>query len=225
MLNYQSMNKAIKTLIGFAIIFIGLLAVSVSFVQGQYGPYEGVAPAGQILVDKKIRNPWAQKGAANEYVDNLGLQPEDYHFAPGEKVDFRIIVKNTGNTTFEKVEVKDTLPQYLDYVLGSGDVNREIRDITFSYGELKPDKTWTIEFSAKVFPADEIPNEQTTICVLNKAEGWANNQYDDDTTQLCLTKEKVLGVQPPAGANLFPLGLSCLGISALGFYFRKKLAL
>lgn len=218
------MKKIAKTLIGSTTIFIGLLIVGVLSAQAQYGPYEGVPPAGQVLVDKKIRNPWAQKGAADEYVDNLGPQPEDYHFAPGEKVDFKIIVKNTGNTSFEKVEVKDTLPQYLDYVLGSGDVNRDIREITFTHGELKPDQIWKIEFSAQVFPANEVPND---LCVLNKAEGWANGQYDENTAQLCITKEKVLGgplppEQPPAGANLLSLGFSLVGISGLGIYLKKR---
>ena len=226
MIEYQFiMNNKLNKSIIFISMLIGLLVLGVFSIHAQYAPppYGEIPPAGQILVDKKIRNPWAQKGAADEYVDNLGPQPEDYHFAPGEKIKFKIIIKNTSNVTFSKVEVKDTLPQYVNYVLGSGDVRRDIRDLTFTHGELKPDEVWQIEFNGKVFPAQEIPNDRAIICVVNKAEAVADSQTDSDTAQLCIEKEKILGAQPLAGANIFSLGLSFLGISALGLFLRKKL--
>lgn len=220
MIKCYTMKKITKILIIFTLIFIGFQVLGLISVKAQYAPpYGEVPPAGQILVDKEIRNPWAKKGAADEYVDNLGPQPQDYHFAPGEKVDFKIIVKNTGNINISKVEVKDTLPSYVDYMLGSGEPKRDIREITFIHGELKPDEVWQIEFSGKVFPAQEVPAD---ICVVNKAQVTGDNQTDSDTAQLCISKEKVLA---PAGANLLPLGSLFLGISVLGLYFKKKLAL
>ena len=213
------MNNKVKKLAILVVSFIGLLIVGSFSVQAQYGPYEGIPPSGQILVDKKIKDP-SKKG--DVFVDNLGAN--DYHFSPGEDVFFKIIVKNTGQTTFADVEVKDLLPQYVDYTLGSGDVNKDIRDITFENDELEPDETWEVHLTARVYPSNEIPNEQGLYCVLNKAEAWGNGQYDEDTAQLCIEK-KVLGIQPPTGANILPLGASFLGISILGLALKKKLTM
>lgn len=219
------MNSNIKKFVIFSLTIIGLLFAGLFSVQAQYGPYEGVPPAGQILVDKQVKDP-SKKG--DVFVENLSVN--DYHFSPGEDITFKIKVKNTGNTTFSKVEVKDILPQYVDFVLGSGNVNKDIHNITFTHGELKPDELWEFDFTARVFPANEIPDTQAVYCdIFNKAQGWANGQTDTDTAFLCIKKEvpgpegEVLGVQPPAGANILPLGLSFIGISALGLLMKKKL--
>lgn len=216
------MNNKIKKLVVLVVSFIGLLIVGSFSVQAQYGPYgpyEGIPPEGQILVDKKIKDP-SKKG--DVFVDNLGAN--DYHFSPGEDVSFKITVKNTGNTTFADVEVKDLLPQYVDYVLGSGDVNKDIRDITTTYENLDSDESKEFEIQGRIVASNEISNDQGLYCVLNKAEVIANGQTDSDTAQLCIEK-KVLGVQPPAGANILPLGASFLGISVLGLALKKKLTM
>lgn len=213
----RHMSNNIKKLAIFVISLIGLAFVGANLAQAQYGPYEGVPPAAQVLVDKKIKDP-SKKG--DVYVDNLGVN--DYHFSPGEDVYFKVIVKNTGNITFSKVEAKDILPQYVDYVLGSGGVRKDIRDITATYESLEPDESKEFEIRGRVFSANEIPNDKGLYCVLNKVEAVANSQTDSDTAQLCIEK-KVLGIQPPAGANILPLGISFLGMSALGFVLKKKL--
>ena len=213
------MNNKLKQFAIFITSLIGLLTLGAFSVQAQYGPYEGVPPAGQILVDKKIKDP-SQKG--DVYVDNLGAN--DYHFSPNEDVSFKITVKNTGNTTFVKVEIKDFLPQYIDYVLGSGDINKDIRDIITTYEDLKSDEAREFEIRGRVFSDNEIPNDQGLYCVINKVEANANAQIDSDTAQLCIEK-KAGAVQPPSGANILPLGFSFIGISALGLLLKKKIAL
>lgn len=204
-------------------VLIGLLTLGVVSAQAQYGPppYGEVPPEGQILVDKKIKDP-SKKG--DVYVDNLGAA--DYHFSPGEEVFFKIKVKNTGNTTFSQAEVKDLLPQYVDYVLGSGGVRKDIRDVTTTYQDLTPDEEKEFEVRGKVVNSNEIPNDQGLYCVLNKAEVLADGQTDSDTAQLCIEK-KVLGAvaQPPAGAELLALGLTFASISALGLFLKKKEAI
>ena len=219
------MNKTLKQFAIFTITLIGLFVIGYSSVQAQYGPYEGPSPSGQILIDKKIKNPASEnKGGQEEWVDNLDAN--DYHFSPGENISFKITVKNTGNTTFEKAEVKDLLPQYVDYVLGSGDINKDIRDITSTHGELKPDQVWEFYLTARAYQANEIPNDQGLYCVINTAEVWSNGHYDRDTAQLCIEKE-VLGAKiiPPTGANIFTLGLSFVSLSGLGLLLKKKLIL
>lgn len=209
------MKGKIKQSILLIFLFIGLyLFGRAGLVLAQYGlePYGEIPPAGQILVDKKIYNPEAEKGALDEWVDNLG--PQDYHFSPGEEVSFKIKVKNTGETTLEKVKATDTLPPYLNHVSGSLEVE---------YQDLKPDESEEFEILVKVVPADKIPNDQGLYCVINKVEVVADDQTDEDTAQLCIEK-KVLGaaVQPEVGADLWLLGLGFLGISTLGFFLKVR---
>jgi len=170
-------------------------------------PYGEVAPTVQILIDKKIKNP-----ESGDYVDNLGVN--DYHFAPGEEIRFKIQVKNTGETTFGKIEVKDYLPEYVELVSGKTEIE---------YQDLKSDESYEFELLVKVVSAEKIPDDQMVYCVINKATVKANDQSDEDTAQLCIEK-KVLGVavQPEVGANLLVLGLGFLGISALGILLKVR---
>lgn len=191
-------------------LFLGLFLVAqVGLALAQYvpPPYGEVAPGGQILIDKKIKDP-----AREDYKDNLGVG--DYKFSPGEEIHFKITVKNNGETTFEKVKVKDILPPYVEFVSGTTEVE---------YEDIKADEAREFGLKVKVVPADRLPHDQGLYCLINKVEVVADDQIGEDTVQFCLEK-KVLGaeVQPEAGANIFVLGLTFLGISALGIFLKVR---
>lgn len=209
------MNQEMKKYLCLMIVLISLIfAGGANLALAQYVPlpYGEVAPEGQILIDKKIHNPEAEKGALDEFVDNLG--PQDYHFSPGEEIYFEIMVKNTGETSFEKARVTDTLPPYLELVSGSLEVE---------YQELKPDESRKFGIRVKVVSADRLPNDKGLYCVINKVEMVADDQTDEDTAQICIEK-KVFGVkvQPEAGADLWLLGLGFLSIAFLGLITEKN---
>lgn len=213
MIEYKTkMGRQTVKFLLLTFFIIGFILASNGLIWGQYvpPPYGEVAPSGQILIDKKIKDP-----VSENYVDNLGVN--DYRFAPGEEVVFKIFVQNAGTITFEKVTTKDTLPPYVELVSGSTEIE---------YQNLKPDEAREFEIQVKIVPADKLPNDKGLYCVINKVEVIADDQTDEDTTQLCLEK-KVLGVaiQPEAGANILLLSLGFLGISALGLILKKKFAL
>jgi len=207
-----NMKRIIKISI-FSILSLLFLTLALP-ISAQY--YGGVSPTEKIIVDKKIKNPQSKGG---EYVDNLGIN--DYHFSPSDDVYFKITVKNTGSTTISKVELKDIFPSYVDYVLGSGAVSKEIRDISTSFENLQADESRDFYVRGRVVTAKELPNDRTLVCVVNKVQGWTDGQNAEDTAQLCIEK----GItQPPSGTNILLLSLGFGGISLAGL-FLKKLAL
>ncbi len=208
MIKFTSIMKKDKQLFFLISLFIGLallLGVNLSLVKADQ--YEEKEVSLEIWLDKKVKNP-----ESKQYVENLNVN--DYKFAPGEEVWFNVKVKNTGEKTFEKVKVKDYLPDYLQHL--EGDLEREYQDI-------KPDEEREFKIKIKVVTADKLPSNQGIYCVINRAEAEANNQKDGDTSQICIEK-KVLGavIQPEAGSHLLIFSLSILLISLIAFIYDKK---
>lgn len=171
--------------------------------------YEGevCVRTGELQIDKEV---WDVEGGL--FVDNMGLT--DYKYAPGEEFTFKLKIKNVGDETFDKVYVKDSLPDYLELI--SGDLEFEIDDLTVGETEKK-------EFKVRVVPADKFPSNKTTICVVNTAETWSGDEKDKDTAQVCLEK-KVLGVKvlPPTGPeNSVIILFSSILLSVAGIYLLK----
>lgn len=192
------------------VLTIVIFALAISLVAGpavslaQYGEEEIVKV---LQLDKEVWNPETE-----EFVDNLGLN--DYRFAPGEKIFFKLTIKNVGDRTFDKVDLRDYLPEYLE--LFSGDLSFEINDLVV-------DETEERRFEAKVVSAENFPNDKSIICVVNTAEAWSGDERDKDTAQICLEK-KVLGVTtlPPTGPSNWLLALvSAAAMGSLGFYLLK----
>ena len=118
-------NLVNKFLIGTLILcftfYVLRFTAQSAFADGTYGQYGGEAEAGQVMVDKMVRNP-----LTNEYVDNLGLN--DAKFSAEGVVFFKITVQNTGGSTLDEINVTDYLPVYLQYVSG-GNYNAMSKDL------------------------------------------------------------------------------------------------
>lgn len=210
-----------KNLTKIAMVFIiNLLFLFLALPAAAQYYYGGVPPTEQIIVDKKIKNPQSKGG---DYVDNLGIY--DYHFSPDEDVYFKMTVKNVGSTTISKVDLKDILPSYVDFVLGSGSKSKDIRDVSTTFENLAPDEERDFYVRGRIVSVQELPADKTLICVLNKAEATTDGQKAEDSSQLCLEKNVLGAVQPPAGADILTLGLGFLGMSGLGIFLKRKLAL
>src|SRR3989344_1075302 len=130
-----------------------LLSVSVASANYGCAPYGGECPtASQIVVDKLIRDP---RSKGETYVDNLLLS--DYKFSPGEDIIFKIVVKNTGNTTVNNVTAYDVVPGVTNYMLLSGESRNTIREVNKSFGSLSPDESREWFIRVRVKGANEIP--------------------------------------------------------------------
>lgn len=161
---------------------------------------------GELQIDKEV---WDVEDGL--WVDNMGL--DDYKFAPGEEITFKLRIKNVGDEKFDKVYVKDILPEYLELVSG---------ELSFEIDDLEVDETEEREIKARVVSADKFPND-TTICDKNTAEAWTDDERDKDTSQICM-EEKVLGVEvmPPTGPGNWILVLPFSLLTGLvGIYLTK----
>lgn len=161
---------------------------------------------GELQIDKEV---WDVEDGL--FVDNMGL--DDYKFAPGEEITFKLKIKNVGDEKFDKVYVKDTLPGYLELVSG---------ELSFEITDLAVDETEEREIKARVVSVEEFPDD-TTICDKNTAEVWSGDEKDKDTAQICM-KEKVLGVEvmPPTGPGNWFLVLPISFLTGLiGIYLIK----
>jgi len=164
--------------------------------------YEGeVCREIELLLDKKV---WDPKNS--EFKDNLvGVSADIYKFAPGEEITFRLKIKNVGDEKFDKVYVKDTLPDYFELVSG---------DLEFEIDDLDPDEEVEREFKVKVKSEENIPN-QSPICdtnTTNRAKAWSGDEVDEDSSQVCIARKVLAAELPPTGPQntLLLLGFSLL---------------
>jgi len=178
----------------------------------QYGGGQVCVKTGELQINKKVWDPQSQT-----FIDNLGIT--SHKFTADEEIIFQVEVKNVGDETFDKVNVQDTLPNYLEHSSG---------ELSFKIDNLKPGESEIREIKAKVVSVGKLPNNKTLICDVNTAEGWTNDEKDKDTAQICIEK-RVLGVTqlPPTGPKSW-LIISLLSLTSglLGIYLlisRKKL--
>jgi len=176
----------LTTVLAGAVLLSSKPALSAIRCETQYGGEEVCVKIGELYINKEVKNP-----DTGLFVDNLFLSDPDPKFTPGQEVTFRLTIKNTGHEKFDKVYVKDVLPEFVEFVSGPGSYNSASREITFDIENLEPDQTEEKEIVAKVVTADKLPANK--YCVVNYAEVKNDQESDKDTAQICIEKE-VLGV-------------------------------
>jgi len=173
----------------------------------QYGGGQVCIKTGELQINKKVWDPQSKA-----FIDNLGIT--SYKFTAGEEVIFQIEIKNVGDEAFDKVNIQDTLPNYLE--LSSG-------ELSFEIDNLEPGESETREIKAKVVSIDKLPSNKTLVCEVNTAEGWTDDEKDKDTAQICIEK-RILGVTqlPPTGPKgWLIISLLSLLSGLLTIYFLK----
>ena len=209
------------------IVFL-LLTISFFVLAGgsfaQYGEYGEPEPSLSIIVDKLVGKPVSDKGGSTDadYVDNLS--PSDPRFAPGQKVFFKIKVKNTSDEKLKDVTVRDFLPDFVELVEAPGEFNSDERSITISAGDLEVDEEKVYFLTMRVLPQEQLPEDSGLFCPVNTVETFNGGVSDEDTAQFCVEKE-VLGVSevPSAGPELGVILLSGqLTALGLGFLLKRK---
>lgn len=144
-----------------------------------YGGGQTCATSENILINKKVLNP-----STNTLVDNLGINDPKYN--PGFIVNFRLEVTNTGNTTINKVDVKDIFPQYIEFNSGPGNFDQNTKTLTFSLDNLAPNETRVSIIIGKVVTSSQLPTSGI-VCVVNQAIAvTSDNDNSQDNAQLCI---------------------------------------
>ena len=231
------MNKTktliLSTLVAVAFLLSAPAVFAATTCTPIYGGGQSCVQSGNLLIDKKVQNP-----QNNAFVDNLGVN--DPRYAPNQKVNFQITVTNTGSTTFGKVSIQDTLPQYV--FLANGNTSMEVTD-------LKPNDSRTIMLVGQVVDASQLPANQSVICVLNQVTANADNQNSSDNAQFCIEKagqsvtvttqpaattpsgttkggikvfpQSTVTKTPPTGPEAFAL-FALIPSAGLGYFLRKR---
>lgn len=141
-----------------------------------------------LSIDKQVEDPQTKK-----YIDSLTTVS---NFLPsGEKMTFRITIKNTSNKTISKILLEDTLPSSLTY--NSGDGRYDAKTHKFSDIIEKLDKgqsrTYTLTTSVNL---DKL--NASSACSINHAMITQNNKKGSDYVKLCINaSQKGANSQPP----------------------------
>lgn len=225
------LNKlTIVIFLSAGIIFSGAVSpVLADSCQPIYGG--GVScPSTNLVINKTVQNP-----QNNTFVDNLGLN--DPKFSNGNTITFHIQVTNSGSTSVNNVQVKDTLPSLVNFTSAdqSGSYDSTNRVVTWSAGTLNPNDSRTYTLVGQV-TTNNFPSGQTTVCGSSNGQNYAVNQsfvtadnqpQQQDNASFCV--QTGLTVFPaPSVASTPSTGPEALGLLGLipagltGFFLRKK---
>lgn len=191
-----------NSLIIFAIALALSGFVAVPSVHAQYTPPQPT-PSVRFFIDKKIFNP-----VTNSYVDNLNR--DQYLYIPGQTVDFKIEVKNTGDTDLNSINITDSLPAELDYV--SGGTLTKGGQPQYTIDKLAPGQSQEFLLKAKV-KADEAATG--VVCPVNLASAQTGSLLDQDTSTFCITRN--INKKVPPVEELPKTGLPLAAWSLVGF--------
>lgn len=208
----------------FALLFSKPAFAGSSNCQAIYGGGQ-VCPQITFSITKMVQSP--TKGG--QFVKNLTIN--DARFAPGQNVNFQITVQNTGSQDISKIDVVDTLPDFLTFVSGPGNFDQKTKQLTFSVQNLGAGQSMNFTFTAKVADANSLPNDKSVVCVTNQVTGASNGITANDSSQLCIEKQvsqapqvfppKQMQQTPPTGPEMLPLlGLIPGGLA--GFFLKRS---
>jgi uncharacterized repeat protein (TIGR01451 family) len=166
-------------------------AAGTSNCQIVYGGGEVCQEQIKFTINKLVQKPGKGGG---DYVDNLTVN--DPRLTPGQNVNFKIVIENTGNSDIKNLNVVDRFPQYLSFVAGVGNANAGASEVNFVIGELKKGQKVEYVITAKAADANSLPNNQAVTCVTNNVRATSpDGQEASDNSQVCIEKQ-VLGVTP-----------------------------
>lgn len=236
MLNYPLMKSFFATFFLFSIFYL-LFTVEANAAlvcQPIYGGGQTCVQGEGLLVNKLVLNP-----QTNSLVENLGVN--DPRYFPDQLVTFQLIVTNTGGSTLSQVEVKDIFPQFVNFAAGFGTFDSNTKTLTFAAQNLGPSQSQSFTIQGKVVPANQLPADQTVVCVVNRSIATANSQRSEDAAQFCIQKQVLGGVEipgvtkgglkvfpppsmvttPPTGPEALPL-IGIVSSGLFGWILRKK---
>ncbi len=202
------MNKRYIWGLLFFLIFLLLPKKTSAYVYGVE------VPTTQIIVDKKVRSV-----LNNQWFDNLAA--DQTVFAAESLIEFKIIVKNTGDKELKNIKLIDYLPEYLNTVFYPGDFNKDNRQISWSFEKLNPGEEKESRIRVQVVKSNQLPNNGR-FCLVNKVEAKTEEGLSDgDTAQFCLETRVLAQKLPEAGGNIALATLITSLIASLGIIARK----
>jgi uncharacterized repeat protein (TIGR01451 family) len=172
----------------------------------QYGGGETCHEVKELILDKKVWDPVNLR-----FEDNLvDVSPDGFRFIEGDRVIYRIRVKNESDKTIENIQIQDTLPSYLKHDQG---------ELSFKIDKLAPGQAEEKQIEALV---ESVPANGQFDCGVENAVTAKNDNYDlRDTSRICVGGERIIEItilpKTGAAAILFTLCFSLVS-GLLGLY-------
>lgn len=233
------MNKAIRAGVSIALAittlgFISAVATAAgnSNCQVIYGGGEVCDRNIEFSLEKYVQK--ANKGG--EYVENLNTN--DPRFSANQEVSFKIVVKNVGQNTIESMTVTDTLPQYVTFVSGAGNYDKNTNKISFTIQNLAKNEQKEFIIVTKIVDENALPTDKAISCVVNNVTAVENSGTSaKDSSQFCIEKQVVTAKPTPqvydktpvknipnTGPEMLPLfGLIPAGLAGIALRRKNKL--
>ncbi len=168
-----------------------------------------------FTISKKV-----SKHGANKWVEN-------YTAKPGEKVDYLINYRNTGDSQQDNVTIQDKLPNHIKYIPGSAKLgnalhpdgiktNDGVTGRGLNVGSYKPGGNAWVIFSAKVADKNKLPCGVTKLN--NVVRVTASDHYKEDTAVVITKKvcEDMPTELPQTGVDSTLLATAGFGITSAG---------
>lgn len=171
------------------------------------------SPNSQININKLVQDP-----RNGNFVENLNSN--EFLFGVNQEIDFRLDVRNTGQTDLNNIAVSDTLPAQLAFLSGPGAFSDSTNTLNFSVDKLSPGETKTFVVKSKVRTTFE-----GNVCVTNFSQASVNNLVSQDTAVVCLGKAILPSLRelPKTGVSSVALYLSTsLLFASLAIGFAKR---
>ncbi len=146
-----------------------------------YGGGETCVQSNEVTLNVLVQNP-----DTKEYVNNLGIS--DPKYGPNQTVNFHVTLKNISNKTLSNIVVKNKFPQFLDYLSGTGNYDKNSKTLTFTISQLNSQESKTYTIQGKVVSADKLPSNQGTVCEIYQASATVDNNISEDNAQFCIAK-------------------------------------
>lgn len=115
---------------------------------------------------------WVKNNTQSTSYDDSSVNARE-----NDRVNFKVTVSNTGNSTLSNVRMTDRIPDGLrfdDSVSGDGTASFNNNTLTLDFGSIRSDESKTVEFAVKVDASSG------TICNVAKATGNDVRQVEDD---------------------------------------------
>jgi len=129
----------------------------------------------QIVVDKTVRPIEDSK-----FCDNIST--EQKVFVENNEIEFKIVIKNSGNNDLTNLSVEDYLPKYLTLIFYPGVFNLTENKIETSIDKLGPGESKEYLIRARISDLPKSVYSNKYIQMTNKVTVAANGVSDSDKT-------------------------------------------
>lgn len=225
-------SQIIILLAFFLFIFAHKAAAGTSSCQIVYGGGKICPENTSFSIESLIQVPGSKQ---ENFINNMS--GNDPKYKPLQNAVFKIKISNTGADKIKRLEIVNTLPEFVDFVLGPGNFDKEKKTLTFEALDIDPGQTREFLIAGRTSEEKFFPANQSVACGTNYAKAVEENSITaESSSQVCIEKDtSVKGektgpvVYPPVSVQTTPkagnktiYAIGLLLILAAGIIISKK---